>query len=96
MVAAADYPYISYTFEVGTCHVDTNKAVVDPYGYSYWDSYFSESDIASYVQSTGPVAVLVDACTWNTYTGGVTTYCPFNGFYNSAQAVGVDASPNGY
>jgi hypothetical protein len=94
LVAAADYPFTAYNGEAGTCHVDTSKAVVGLDDFSYW-GYYSESAIASYVQSTGPLTVLVHARSWNTYTGGVMTVCDDSFYYTNAQAVGVDASPNG-
>jgi hypothetical protein len=95
VVAAADYPYTSYNGEVGECHMDYTKVVVGLDGYGYW-GFDSDSAVASYVQSTGPMAVAVDASTWNTYTGGVMTACGQSDYYTYAQAVGVDASPNGY
>ncbi len=95
LVSAADYPYTSYDGTNGTCNVDDSKAVV---GINYFFSVayvYHEPTVASYVQSMGPVAVTVDASNWNTYTGGVMTVCGRSVNFD-AQAVGVDASPDGY
>ena len=32
-----------------------------------------ESSMASYVESTGPLSVCLDASSWNSYTGGIMT-----------------------
>jgi hypothetical protein len=94
LVSAADYPYTSYDGTTGTCHVDTNKAVVahtNTYG------YYPEDKMASHVQSTGPLTVWVySAADWNTYTGGVMTVCSDKYGPAYVQAVGVDASSDGY
>jgi hypothetical protein len=93
LVADNDYPYTSYNGVVGYCKVDDTKAVV---GVSATGSFYypSEDYLASYVQSTGTLSVGVEAANWNTYTGGVMTVC--GGAFTYAQAVGVDASSNGY
>jgi cysteine peptidase B len=90
VVKDKDYPYTSYSGTAGTCKVDDAKAAI-----AVRDSYFplSESEMTSFVQSTGPLSVCVDASTWNTYTGGVMTVCGQTQNH-CAQAVGVDADPN--
>ena len=44
--------------------------------------------MASYVSSTGPLSVCVDASTWNSYTGGVMKVCGSQ-IDHCVQAVGV-------
>ena len=51
----------------------------------------SESAMASYVQSTGPLSVCLDASSWNSYTGGIMSTCTKN-VDHCVQAVGVDTS----
>jgi len=51
--------------------------------------------MASYVQSTGPLSVCLDANTWNSYTGGIMSVCG-QSVDHCVQAVGVDASTGGY
>lgn len=87
-----DYPYTSGNGRTGTCSVDDSKFVVTI------DKYYTikgESSMASYVQKTGPLSVCLDASSWNTYTGGVMSNCG-KSVDHCVQAVGVDASSNGY
>jgi len=51
--------------------------------------------MATYVQSTGPLSVCVDANSWNSYTGGIMSVCG-QSVDHCVQAVGVDASAKGY
>lgn len=89
----ADYPYTSGTAGVtGTCKSTESKMKVSLTGYS---TIKSESSMASYVQSTGPLSVCLDANTWNSYTGGIMSVCG-NSVDHCVQAVGVDASTGGY
>jgi C1A family cysteine protease len=88
----ADYPYTSYQGTTGNCKADKSKAVVTVTGYK---TITSESAMASYVQSTGPLSVCLDAATWNLYTGGIVTQCGKR-VDHCVQAVGVDASVGGY
>jgi C1A family cysteine protease len=91
-VTDANYPYTSYNGVTGTCKVNTASAVVAVSSYSFIQG---ESQMASYVQSTGPVSICVDASTWSSYKGGIMTTCGKN-INHAVQAVGVDASSNGY
>ena len=54
----------------------------------------AQDNMASYVSSTGPLSVCVDASTWNSYTGGVMRVCG-NSVDHCVQAVGVDTA-SGY
>jgi len=51
----------------------------------------SESQMASYVESTGPLSVCLDANGFNSYTGGVMSVCGHS-VDHCVQAVGVDTS----
>jgi len=88
----SDYPYTSGNGITGTCHADSSKGVIALNGYS---TLRSESAMASYVQSTGPLSVCLDASTWNSYTGGIMKACGTS-VDHCVQAVGVDASNGGY
>lgn len=92
MVQESDYKYTSYQGTTGTCKVDTSKAVVAISGYT---TVKGESAMASYVQSTGPLSVCLDANSWNSYKGGIMTSCG-KSVDHCVQAVGVDASSGGY
>jgi hypothetical protein len=89
----ADYPYTSGTAGVtGSCNADSSKFVVKATGYTTVSSSASgESAMASYVGSTGPLSVCVDAETWSSYTGGVMSTCGTS-VDHCVQAVGIDTA----
>eukprot|EP00600_Ochromonadales_sp_CCMP1393_P010392 CAMPEP_0174953856 /NCGR_PEP_ID=MMETSP0004_2-20121128/94_1 /TAXON_ID=420556 /ORGANISM="Ochromonas sp., Strain CCMP1393" /LENGTH=330 /DNA_ID=CAMNT_0016201591 /DNA_START=32 /DNA_END=1024 /DNA_ORIENTATION=+ len=86
-----DYPYTSYQGITGTCKEDSSKYVISV---SSFTTLRGESNMASYVQSTGPLSVCVDASSWNSYHGGIMSSCG-NRVDHCVQAVGVDASAVG-
>jgi len=86
------YPYTSYQGVTGSCHSDASKYVAKITGYK---TLSGESNMATYMQSTGPLSVCVDASSWNSYTGGIMKTCG-KSVDHCVQAVGVDASSNGY
>jgi len=88
LVSEAEYPYTSYYGITGVCNVNTNNAVV---GISSYTTIKGESNMASYVQSTGPLSVCVDASNWSSYSGGILTVCGTS-VNHCVQAVGVDTS----
>lgn len=83
------YPYPSSMSSFG----QTAACTSDPSKYKVTvDNYYSvsgESSMASYVGSTGPLSVCLDASSWNSYTGGIMTVCG-NSVDHCVQAVGVD------
>jgi C1A family cysteine protease len=92
VVQESDYPYNSYYGKTGTCAPDTSKAVI---GLTSFTTISGESAMATYVQSTGPLSVCVDASTWNSYNGGVMSVCG-QSVNHCVQAVGVDNGNDGY
>jgi len=88
----ADYPYTSYKGVTGKCSADSSKFVIGVNGYT---TIQGETNMASYVQSTGPLSVCVDASSWNSYTGGIMSSCGKR-VDHCVQAVGVDARTGGY
>jgi len=85
------YPYTSYQGVTGTCQVDSKQFVVTVNSYT---TVASETDMAAYVQATGPLSVCVDASQWNSYTGGILYSCGTD-VDHCVQAVGVNPSANG-
>jgi len=87
----SDYPYTSGTAGVtGTCQADSSKFVAKTTGYTTVSSSASgESRMATYVGSTGPLSICVDAETWSSYTGGIMTVCG-NSVDHCVQAVGIN------
>lgn len=88
----SDYPYTSYQGVTGQCKDDKSKTVVSIKGFT---TLKGESQMASYVQSTGPLSVCLDASSWNSYHGGIMSVCG-KSVDHCVQAVGVDASNGGY
>jgi len=88
----ADYPYTSYQGVTGTCKASSSKYVI---GVTSYTTINGESNMASYVQSTGPLSVCLDASSWNSYHGGIMSVCG-NSVDHCVQAVGVDATSSGY
>ena len=88
----ADYPYTSYSGTTGSCHSTASKFVV---AVSSYYTVKGESNMASYVQKTGPLSVCVDASTWNSYRSGIMSSCGTS-VNHCVQAVGVDAASGGY
>jgi C1A family cysteine protease len=94
----ADYPYTSYQGVTGSCSVNNAKFVASVTGFTTIGGSSTsavETNMASYVQSTGPLSVCLDAESWNSYTGGIMSVCGQN-VDHCVQAVGVDASTGGY
>jgi C1A family cysteine protease len=87
----ADYPYTSGKAGVtGTCEADSSKFVVKTTGYTTVSSSASgESSMATYVGSTGPLSICVDANSWSSYTGGIMSTCG-QSVDHCVQAVGID------
>ena len=47
--------------------------------------------MASYVGSTGPLSIIVDASAWSSYTGGILSTCGTS-LDHAVQAVGIDTA----
>jgi len=88
----SDYPYTSYQGVTGSCHTDASKEVI---GVKDYTTIKGESSMASYVESTGPLSVCVDASTWSSYHSGIMTNCGTS-VNHCVQAVGVYATSSGY
>jgi len=89
----ADYPYTSGAAGVtGSCKADSSKFVVKTTGYTQVSNSASgESKMASYVGSTGPLSIIVDASAWSSYTGGILSNCGTS-LDHAVQAVGIDTA----
>lgn len=83
----SEYQYTSGTDGSSTpCQADPSKFVVTVTDYT---TVSGEAQMASYVQSTGPLSIVVDASTWSTYTSGIMSDCGTS-INHAVQAVGVD------
>jgi len=84
----ASYPYVSGNGAVPSCSL-TGKTVGATI-VSYKDIARSETTIADYLYTNGPVAVAVDATSWQTYKSGVLTSCVASQINHAVLAVGFD------
>jgi C1A family cysteine protease len=88
----SDYPYTSSAGVTGNCHSEADKFVIKVNSYT---TVSGESSMASYVQSTGPLSVCLDANNFNSYNGGIMTVCGQD-VDHCVQATGVEATSGGY
>jgi len=82
------YPYTSGNGVTGKCHSNAADYIVNVNGYS---QIRQEAQMGTYLLSTGPLSVCVDASTWGSYKSGVMAARSCGNSINHAvQAVGVD------
>jgi len=87
------YPYTSGNGVTGACQT-TKLSLVSATISNYHLIASSEASMATYLSTYGPLAVAVDATSWNTYTGGVMANCAALQINHGVIIVGVytDAS----
>jgi C1A family cysteine protease len=74
IVADESYPYVSGTGNVPQCDMSGSKkigAIIT----SYHDLDQNETSMAAWLAKNGPIAIAVDATSWQSYTGGIMTDC---------------------
>jgi C1A family cysteine protease len=82
------YPYSSYSGTTGKCIADSTQFKVTVSAYY---TVTGESNMASYVNTKGPLSVCLDATNFNSYTGGIVSTCG-KSVNHCVQAVGVDTT----
>jgi hypothetical protein len=81
------YPYTSGAAgESESCSDEPSKYVLGLTGY---ETLKTEATMTSYVKSTGPVSIAIDASSWSTYSGGILSECGTD-INHAVQLVGVD------
>ena len=88
MCSESDYPYTSGGGTTGSCKSSLPSTSCAITGYK---TIRGESSMASYVESTGPLSVCLDANNFNSYTSGVMSVCGTS-VDHCVQAVGVDTA----
>jgi C1A family cysteine protease len=86
----SSYPYVSGGGSAPSC-ADTGKptgAIIT----SYNDIPKNESQMAAWIMTGGPIAIAVDATSWQTYTSGIMTNCQSNQLDHGVLAVGLGVS----
>lgn len=99
LVSAKDYPYQSFLGQTGLCMKTNNRftSLVTVSGYQTISGGNHngnvESAMMSYVSSTGPLSICLDASLWATYTGGVISRCG-HAINHCVQLVGIQVEKN--
>ena len=88
----ASYPYVSGTGVVPNC--DMSNRVVGATIDGYWDIPRDETKMAEYLSVHGPVAVSLDATSFQTYAGGILTSCVNQTIDHAVLLVGYDVTHN--
>ena len=94
LVSDDAYAYTSGTTgKTGTCSIPTDATpLVYVQGYENVASGADDEDaMAQYVDTTGPLSIVVDASTWSSYTSGIMSTCGTN-LDHAVQVVGVDSA----
>jgi len=92
----SDYPYTNaqYNGATGTCNANYAKAKITVASYTTIagaNVKTIESNMAAYVQATGPLSICLDASQFNSYRGGIMSACTTS-VNHCVQAVGVDTA----
>mmetsp|Transcript_119649 Transcript_119649/g.290388 ORF Transcript_119649/g.290388 Transcript_119649/m.290388 type:complete len:378 (-) Transcript_119649:193-1326(-) len=84
----SDYPYTSgQTKTAGSCQFNSGEVKQTTTGYNYATQSGSEGQMVSAMNQNGPLSIVVDASSWQTYSGGVMSNCGTN-LDHAVQAVG--------
>eukprot|EP01034_Spumella_vulgaris_P024000 gene24000-30287_t len=84
VTSEAAYPYSSYYDVSGTCSKNEASTIT----ITSYSLLSSEEDMISYVLSTGPLSVCVDASSWSSYSSGIMSTCG-SSVDHCVQAVGI-------
>ena len=86
----SSYPYDSYYGQTSTCSASTSEFVVTVTDYT---TLSSEDEMITYVASTGPLSVCLDASSWSSYTSGVVSVCGMD-LDHCVQVTGINTADN--
>jgi len=88
ITSEAAYPYVSGGGQVPACDMSGKQPVAFIKGHK--DIPHSESAMAEWMATGGPLSIGVDASSWQTYMGGVMTNCQSTQVDHGVLAVGYD------
>jgi len=88
----SNYPYSAGGGQAGQCNPQGSFGAAPKAYTDVCDG--DESCLQSFLTSTGPPSVCVDASSWSSYTGGVLTSCGSN-IDHAVQATGIDSTTFG-
>eukprot|EP01062_Namystynia_karyoxenos_P042975 TRINITY_DN31469_c0_g1_i3.p1 TRINITY_DN31469_c0_g1~~TRINITY_DN31469_c0_g1_i3.p1 ORF type:complete len:328 (+),score=58.62 TRINITY_DN31469_c0_g1_i3:1-984(+) len=87
IVTEESYPYTSGEGVSGTCKWTSSMPVGATIS-SHADVATNEADMAAWTSTNGPLAIVVDASAWSSYTGGVLSNCGQGQVDHAVLAVG--------
>ena len=90
----SSYPYTSFNGDSGLCSANKALNVVgisQYYQITASSASAIETAMASYVGTTGPLSICVDANNWSSYRGGIMSKCG-NSIDHAVQMVGVNTA----
>ena len=91
IVTEESYPYTSGQGVSGTCQWKSSMPVGATIS-SHADVATNEADMAAWTSTNGPLAIVVDASAWSSYTGGVLSNCGQGQVDHAVLAVGFTDS----
>nr|AAM09951.1 49 kDa cysteine proteinase Cysp1 [Cryptobia salmositica] len=86
----ANYPYVSGNGIVPACSSSPESKPVGATISAFQDIARTEEDMAAFVFKHGPLSIGVDASTWQSYAGGIMSYCPQDQIDHGVLIVGFD------
>jgi cysteine peptidase B len=90
IVTEASYPYVSGGGSVPSC--DRSGKTFGAQISSYKDVAHDETTMAAKLAVNGPIAIAVDATSWQTYTGGILSNCQSQQLDHGVLLVGFESS----
>src|SRR5262249_41570226 len=92
IVTETSYPYVSGNGVVPACDLSGKTVGATINGHE--DNTKTETAMATWVYSNGPLSIAVDATSWQTYTAGIMTNCISSQVDHGVLIVGFDDNNN--
>jgi len=93
IASEAQYPYTSGNGVTGNCNEALTKDKVAHFS-GHQDLPNNEAQMAAWLATNGPIAIAVDALTWQTYSSGIMSNCFGTQLDHGVLIVGVDTMNN--
>jgi hypothetical protein len=90
LVLWSEYPYVSNAGKTHSCKTSLIKQERMVVTVTNYYGVYTEQSMSDYILATGPLSVLVDSSTWETYQGGVFAEDCGSNVDHAVQIIGVD------
>ena len=90
LVLWTDYPYVSNAGKTHSCKTELLQQDSMVITVTNYYGVYTEDSMSDYILTTGPLSVLVDSSTWETYQGGVFAEDCGTNTDHAVQIIGVD------